>query len=121
MVKDRNDQFYLSMARYASIGAAALGLALVPVFDQFGSIYLAHGAFIAAVTPPMAVAICFGFLFKRFTPAAAFATLLGGLIAMVASTAIPELIAPFAHGVPSDGNYKYMRALYGLVVAFSIS
>ena len=36
---------------------------------------------------------------------------------MALSFAFPELITPFAHGVDPEGNFKYMRALYGLVVS----
>ena len=117
IVKDRDDHYYLNVARYASLSAAAIGLALVPVFMQFESIYVAHGAFVATVGPPMAVCTVLGFTWKRFTPKAAFATLLGGAIAMGISIPFPELIEPIAHGVDPSGNFKYMRAAYGLVTS----
>lgn len=116
----RSDRYYLRCAQVASIGAALLGLALVPLFMQFKSIYVAHGAFIATVTPPMAMCVLLGFVWPRFTSAAAFATLFGGAIAMAASIWIPELITPFAHGVSPEGGFKYMRALYGLVASGAI-
>ena len=52
----QTDSHYLRVARYTSIGATLIGIGLVPVFDSFGSIYSAHGAFTAAVTPPLVVA-----------------------------------------------------------------
>lgn len=117
----------LRIARFSSVGVTLLGIALVPVFMQFDSIYAAHAAFTAAVTPPMVVALLFGVFWRRYTPAAALATLVGGTIAVFASIAEPSLVAPFAHGVPAvetgDGflagakAYKFTRALYGLVVS----
>jgi SSS family solute:Na+ symporter len=116
----RTDDYYLTTARWASIGAAVLGLFLVPLFMQFNSIYVAHGAFIATVTPPMAVCIVLGFLWPRFTARAAFATLFGGAVAMGVSIGFPALVEPFAHGVDPSGDFKYMRALYGLVISGTI-
>jgi hypothetical protein len=87
---------------------------------QEDSIYLAHGMFVATVTPPMAVAIVLGFLWRRYTAWAAIATLLGGGLAMGIATVYPEVVAPFAHGVDPDGDFKYMRALYGAAVSGAI-
>jgi len=117
VLKNRSDKFYLNCARIASIVAALLGLLLVPLFIQFKSIYLAHATFVAAVTPPLAVSILMGFLWKRYTAAAAFWTLIGGAIAVIISIIYPQIITPFAHGVAPTGNFKYMRALYGLVAS----
>ena len=117
----RSDRHYLNVARGASILAAILGLALVPVFMQFKSIYVAHGAFIAAVTPPTMVTIVLGFLWPRYTAKAAFWTMLGGAIAMGISVRFPELIGPLAHGVDPSGGFKYMRAFYGIVTSGTIA
>jgi SSS family solute:Na+ symporter len=117
IVRNRPDEYYLKVARWASIASAILGLFLVPLFMRFDSIYVAHGAFIATVTPPMAVCIVLGFLWPRFTARAAFATLLGGAVAMGVSIWFPALVEPFSHGVDPEGGFKYMRALYGLVVS----
>lgn len=118
------DAHYLRVARITSLGAAAVGILLVPVFMSFDSIYRAHGAFTAAVTPAMAVAVLLGFLWRRFSAAAAFWTLVGGTLASGASFLWPELITPFAHGIPmEDGalrSYSYIRALYGLSVSLTI-
>ena len=117
IVKDRDDHYYLRVARYASLAAAAVGLSLVPIFMQFESIYVAHGAFVATVGPPMAVCTVLGFVWKRYTPWAAFATLFGGALAMAISIPFPELIEPIAHGVDPSGGFKYMRAAYGLTTS----
>jgi SSS family solute:Na+ symporter len=133
VVTDREDHYYLNVARYASIAAAAIGLALVPTFMEFESIYVAHGAFVATVGPPMAACTLLGFTWKRFTPRAAFATLLGGAIAMLISLPLPDvlvaalpgienifgpaIIEPISHGVDPEGNFKYMRAAYGFATS----
>ncbi len=128
---DAPDGHYLKVARYTSIVATLVGIALVPVFDSFDSIYSAHGAFTAAVTPPLVVALLLAFLWPRFTPTAAVATLAGGFGLVLLSIAFPELVAPFAHGVPRATNpdgtlvegakaYKFMRAFYGLSVSLAI-
>ena len=117
LVKGRSDRYYLRAAQVSSIAAALAGLALVPVFMRQKSIYEAHGLFIATVTPPMAVCILLGFLWPRYTARAAFATLLGGGIAMALVIVYPDLASPFAHGVDPSGDFKYMRALYGVVVS----
>lgn len=119
IAKDRSDKHYLRAARIMSLVAGGIGIALVPVFASFKSIYVAHGAFIASVTPPMVVAILFGVIWKRFTTAAAFWTLLGGTIAVAFSIKYPVLISPFSHGVAPEG-FTFMRALYGIVVSLMI-
>ncbi len=117
IVKDRPDEYYLKVARWSSIAAAFLGLMLVPLFMSFRSIYVAHATFVATVTPPLAVSILMGFLWPRYTSRAALWTLIGGAVAIAVSIAFPQLVQPFAHGVDPSGNFKYMRALYGLVVS----
>lgn len=112
---DRDDSYYLKLARWVAIAAAILGLILVPLYQTFKSIYLAHATFVAAVTPPMLVVIFFGAFWKRFNARAAFLTIVVGCIFLGASIAWPVLIAPFDHGVAPEG-YNYMRALYGIVV-----
>jgi len=111
-----SDRSYLRVARVVSLCAAAAGLALVPLFARNQSIYQAHGMFTAAVTPPIVVAILLGALWKRYSPAAAFTTLVGGGALVALSFVWPEiLVRPFAFGMGPD-SYKFMRALYGLVV-----
>jgi len=110
-----SDRHYLGVARGVSVGAAMLGLALVPVFASFNSIYVAHGAFTASVTPAMVVAIVLAMYWRRFSATAAFWTLLGGSILVALSILFPVLVTPFSHGVDPEGGFKYTRALYGLV------
>ena len=128
---EATDPQLLRAARISSVSVMVLGVALVPVFMNFDSIYAAHGAFTAAVTPPLVVVLLLSVFWRRFTRAAAIWTLVGGMVAIVASIFIPELITPFAQGVPmtdvGDGlldgmkQYKFMRAFYGLVVSGTIA
>lgn len=117
IAREKDDAHYLRTARIVSFAAGALGICLVPIFASFRSIYVAHGAFIATVTPPMVVAIFLGVFWRRFTPAAAFWSLFGGSIAITLSIWHPELIKPFAHGIDPAGGFKYMRALYGIIAS----
>jgi len=124
--KDITDRKALTVARLTAVGATLVGIIMVPVFMKFDSIYDAHGAFTAAVTPPLVVTFVFSLFWKRFTAKAALATMVVGLLAIAASFFMPSLITPFAHGVPmgeaGDGlfggvkQYKFMRACYGLSV-----
>lgn len=118
------DRHYLTVARWISAIAAVVGIALVPVFMQFKSIFDAHGTFTAAITPPLVVALLMGVLWRRFTSAAAFATLVGGTLLIALSMLFPEIIAPFAHGSEPGGTgakaYKYMRAAFGVFACFSL-
>lgn len=114
-----DDTYYLKWAKIAAIIAAALGLLLVPVYQSFESIYTAHGAFTAAVTPPMIVCILLAAFWKRFTTTAALSTLIGGSFMIVLSFLFPALISPFDHGVAMEG-YNFMRALYGFIICMTI-
>ncbi len=127
---DADDRTLLRAARLTAVGVTLFGIALVPVFAQFETIYAAHGAMTAAVTPPLVVALFFAVFWRRFTATAALATIVGGLAAIALSVFVPELIAPFAHGVePAETGeglfagakqYKFMRACYGLAVSATI-
>ena len=117
----RDERHYLRVARWMSLAAALAGLALVPLYGSFDTIYEAHGAFIAAVTPPLAVALILALVWRRFTSAAALATLVGGTVLMFVSLAFPSLVRPFSHGIPPDGGYKYIRACYGVVVSGALA
>ncbi len=116
-----SDRHYLKVARIVCLLSAFVGIALVPLFASFKSIYLAHASFTAAVAPPMAVAIVLGAFWKRYTPKAAFWTLAGGMALVGLSVVFPVLITPFSHGVDPAGGFKYMRALFGLVTSLSIA
>lgn len=121
------DEELLRVARWASVSITLLGVALVPVFMSFGSIYSAHGAFTAAITPPLVVALLLGVFWRRYTPAAAVATMLGGISFIALSIVFPQIIEPIAHGVPTGtgsgtllggaDQQMFMRALFGLLVS----
>ena len=129
------EKLLLRTARISAVGVTLLGIALVPVFMQFKTIYAAHGAMTAAVTPPLVVALMLSVFWRRFTAKAALATIVGGLAMIVVSVFVPEIIRPFAHGVPmepdfreaGDGlfagakQYKFMRAFFGLSVSSLIA
>lgn len=127
-----DDQTQLRVARISSIAVTCLGVILVPLFMMFDSIYDAHGAFTAAITPPLVVTLLLSVFWRRFTRTAAFWTLAGGMAAIGLSLFIPDIIRPFAHGVPKielpddagimEGmkQYKFMRAFYGLCVCTMI-
>ncbi len=121
---DAPDRHHLIVARWASLAASGLGLALVPAYMGFKSIYTAHATFTAAITPPLVSVILLGFLWRRFTARAAVCTMIGGALAIVCSFFVPEVIAPFAHGIAPGGTYAhaymFMRALYGLVASAGI-
>jgi SSS family solute:Na+ symporter len=111
-----SDKHYLLVARISSLCAAGLGLALVPIFMK-ESIYVAHSMFTAAVTPPVVMAIFMGILWRRYSPAAAFATIAGGSVLIGLSFVWPDaLVGPFDFGM-GPGSYSFMRALFGLIAA----
>ena len=122
----------LRAARICAVSVTVLGVLLVPVFMRFNSIYAAHGAFTAAVTPPLVVVLLMSVFCRRFTRTAAIATLVGGMIAIIASLVYPQLVKPFAFGVPMQDpegsgilwgmkQLKFMRAFYGLSVSTVIA
>jgi SSS family solute:Na+ symporter len=129
-----SDRRLLRAARITAVAVTILGVALVPVYAQFKTIYAAHGAMTAAVTPPLVVALILSVFWRRYTATAATATIAGGLAAILFSVIVPEIIAPLAHGVPMNADfrdageglfagakeYKFMRALFGLVVSAAI-
>lgn len=122
---NQTDRHYLGVARWVSVIAMLVGITLVPIYKSVGSIYEAHGLFTATITPPMAVALLMAVLWKRYTSAAAFWTLLGGAIMMLIGMMYPEVfIKPFSHGIPLEGGafkgYKYIRSLYGVTCSLSI-
>ena len=80
-----------------------LGVALVPVFASFGSIYAAHGAFTAAVTPPLVIALLLGIFWKRFTPTAAVWTMVGGGLAIFATILFPRASHALCARRPDEG------------------
>jgi solute:Na+ symporter, SSS family len=120
------DKQLLRAARITAVCVTAFGVSMVPIFMQFRSIYAAHAAFTAAVTPPMVVTLMFAVFWRRFTRMAAIWTLVGGLGAIFISMLFPAVIIPFAHGVPGGDTtwnffagmreQQFMRAFYGAVI-----
>jgi len=124
--EDRGDAADLGVARISTLAAACVGIGLVPLFNNFQSIYVAHATFVAAIVPPMAVALVTGALWPRYNTPAALLTLVGGCAAVAASVVFPEtLIGPLAPAVEPGGEgpkaYKYMRAAYGILAAGSLA
>lgn len=117
----REDAYYLKAARLAALAATLLGICLIPVFQQFKSIYQAFSHFTSVITPPLVTVIFLGVVWPRFHARAAFWTLSLGSAAMVLSLAFPGLVAPFAHGEAPDFGYTYMRSLYGLIASGAVA
>jgi len=130
-----SDKELLRAARISAVSVTLLGVALVPIFTGFKTIFEAHGAMTAAVTPPLVIALMLAVFWRRYTATAALATIAGGLFAIIVSVFVPEIISPFAHGVPFDADYrsdpdaglfagarqyKFMRAFFGLSVSATI-
>lgn len=118
-----DDRAYLAAARRIAIVSTVVGLALIPLFRHYDSIYQALSFFTSLIIPPLAVVILLAILWPRFGARAAFWTLILGSLAMAASVVWPQLIIPFAHGVelaPSN-PFPYMRGLYGLAVSLAIA
>ena len=121
VAKERDDKHYLLVARISSLCAAGIGLALVPVMAG-GTIYAAHAKFTAAVTPPIVVAIVLGVMWRRFNPAAALATMIGGGAVVALSFFKPFdswLLPYFSFGMGPD-SYAFTRAFFGLVCSGAI-
>ena len=63
---------------------------------------------------------------RRFSATAALCTLVGGMLAIGLSIIVPDVIAPFAHGVDAGekgagflggmSQFKFMRACFGIAV-----
>ncbi len=132
LVPESTDRQQLRVARISAVLVTLLGVVLVPLFMMFDSIYDAHGAFTAAITPPLVVTLLLSVFWKRFTRKAAIYTMVGGMGLIGLSIFVPQIITPLAHGVPMvelgedagwlDGmkQYKFMRACFGMVVCTAI-
>jgi SSS family solute:Na+ symporter len=121
---DASDRHYLLVARLTATVAAVIGFGAVFIFASFKSIYTAHGAFTATVTPPMAAAVMMGAFWRRFNSPGALATIIGGAVCLGVSLVYPEVIRPFSFGVEQGGEYHkawaFQRALYGLACSMGI-
>ena len=118
------DKQELFSARISSVVITILGVLSVLVFEQFPTVYEAHGYFHSTLTPPLVVAIFLGIFWKRFTPAGVIASFLGGVTLMVMGANHPEiLIKPFAQGIEMhpEHPYTYIRALYNIIVVLFVA
>jgi len=113
----------LGAARWASIFFTGVGVLATLPFNQYPTVYQAHGYFHSTLTPPLVTAIFLGVFWRKFTPAGVLATFIGGSSLMILGARYPDiLIAPFAHGTPFDPvhPYTYISALYNTVVCLGI-
>jgi hypothetical protein len=92
-----------------------LGVALLPLFTRFDSIYQALSGFTSTVAPPLVVATVLGAVWPRFNSRSAFWSVVIGFTALVLSQFFPQLIRPVSHGIPADNGYAYIRSLFGLL------
>jgi len=119
IVKNRDDRHYLRVAMIVSALATALGAVSTIFFNNFPTLYEAHGFFHSTMTPPLVVAIFLGIFWRRYNTPAAVATFLGGAILMWIGSKYPQIfISPFDHGIEFNPErpYSYIRALYNTVV-----
>lgn len=119
LVKNKDDKHYLKIAMIVSAGATVLGAVSTIFFNNFPTLYEAHGFFHSTMTPPLVVAIFLGIFWKRYSTPAAVATFLGGAILMWIGSKYPQIfISPFDHGIEfnPDRPYSYIRALYNTLV-----
>lgn len=116
--KERSDHHFLEVSRWVSVGVTAVSVALVPVFNSFGTIYEAHGWFHSTFTPPLVVAVFLGVFWRRFTSTAVVATFTAGAALMILGQVFPQLIIPFSHGIEmqTDKPFIYIGALYNIFV-----
>ena len=119
LVKGKDDKHYLKIAMIVSAGATVLGAVSTIFFNNFPTLYEAHGFFHSTMTPPLVVAIFLGIFWKRYNTPAALATFLGGAVLMAIGSKYPEIfISPFDHGIEFNPErpYSYIRALYNTLV-----
>jgi hypothetical protein len=113
----------LGAARWASIFFTGVGVLATIPFNQYPTVYQAHGYFHSTLTPPLVTAIFLGVFWRKFTPAGVLATFLGGSSLMILGANYPyALITPIAHGTPFDPihPYTYISALYNTIVCVGI-
>ena len=119
LVKEKDDKHYLKVAMIVSAGATVVGAVSTIFFDNFPTLYEAHGFFHSTMTPPLVVAIFLGIFWKRYNTPAAIATFLGGALLMAIGSKYPQIfISPFDHGIEFNPErpYSYIRALYNTLV-----
>lgn len=121
--EDEESKKDLGAARWASIFFTGVGVLATLPFNQYPTVYQAHGYFHSTLTPPLVTAIFLGVFWRKFTPAGVLATFIGGSSLMILGARYPDiLITPFAHGTPFDPvhPYTYISALYNTVACLGI-
>jgi len=124
LAKNPSEKTKLRISMFTSAFVTFIGIQAAFIFSQYGTIYEAHGAFHAIVTPPMVTVIFFGIFWQRFSSRAAIMTFVLGSIFIILGEMYPyELITPFAHGTEyiADRPYSYIKALYNMVACSSIA
>lgn len=111
----RPDSYYLAAARRTATAATVLGVALVPLFANFDSIYQGLSFATSAINPPLVVVIVLGIFWRGLTAPAAFWTIVLGAVVTIASLVKPSLILPLSHGTSPEDGFPYLRALFGLL------
>ncbi|MBL6990582.1 MAG: hypothetical protein ISR65_12425 [Bacteriovoracaceae bacterium] len=112
----KEDGYYLKQAKRISLVITAFGIFLIPVFDQFNSIFRALTHFTAMVMPPLVVVTLVSIFFKKFSSRGAFWTLIIGSAALLLSVFFPVLVKPIAQGIQSE-SFSMMRSLFGAIVS----
>lgn len=120
-VPGKSDEYYLKIAKHAAVIVTIFGICLIPIFNQFTSIYQALSHFTSILIPPLIVVVIFGLFVRKFSATGAFWTLLLGGLMVQLSVKFPQLITPIAHGVDPSENYSFMRSLFGLLVTAIIA
>ncbi|MBU1657102.1 MAG: hypothetical protein KKB12_02910 [Candidatus Omnitrophica bacterium] len=117
------DKEELAAARYSSVAITILGVLSVMAFDNFPTVYEAHGFFHSTLTPPLVVAIFLGLFWRRFTSAAVITSFVGGVALMILGLYNPVVISPFDHGIEMNAHhpYSYIRALYNTLACFGVA
>ncbi len=121
LLPGRSDHYYLTVARVIAILSAVLGIALIPVFQHYDTIYQALSDFLSTVAPPLAVPLALAMLWPRFHARAAIVAMVLGMACMITALHYPALVTPFAHGVDPSQGYSHMRSLFGLATTAFIA
>ncbi|RME15967.1 MAG: sodium:solute symporter family protein [Bdellovibrio sp.] len=118
-----SDEHYLKAARWASAIATVIGLFLVVLFHgQKQSLMSLHYKGIMIIIPSIVTTIFLGAFWSRFNSVAACTSMIVGSLVTVFTVYFPDMIAPLSKfvGGPVNGEYIYMRALFGMVLTGTI-
>ena len=118
-----SEKHYLKAARVLSIIATLIGLLLVIVFaKQKGSLMAIHYKGVMVIIPAIVTTIFLGAFWPRFTALAASVSMIVGSLLTLFSVFYDPILKPITLfvGAEADGEYTYMRALFGMVVTASV-